>query len=101
MENLESGEIRSSGEAQKNIEEYAKRYLNLLKEMAGLNDDIKALKQEYKEEGVPVQIVSTVINRIKREKKKTQSEIFEEETIKDWLLGNTDIDNDIGELAAK
>lgn len=101
MENLESGEIRSSGEAQKNIEEYAKRYLNLLKEKDGLNDDIKALKQEYKEEGVPVQIVSSVINQIKREKKKTQSEIFEEETIKDWLLGNADIDNDIGELAAK
>jgi uncharacterized protein (UPF0335 family) len=66
-----------------------------------LDQDIKALKDEFKEEGVPVGIVTSVINKIKAQKKKSDSEIFEEDTIKEWLESNADIDNDIGALIAK
>ena len=94
-------EIRTTQEARANIESFAKRLLNLLKEKKSLDEDIKALKEEFKEEGVPVGIVTSVLNRIKAEKKKSDSEKFEEDTIKEWLESNTEIDNEIGILIAK
>lgn len=94
-------EIRTSEEARTNIENFTKRFLDLQKQKKALDEDIKALKEEFKEEGVPVSIVTAVINKIKRDKKKTDSERFEEDTIQEWLVSNSDIDNDIGELVAK
>lgn len=94
-------EVRTSQDARQNIEEFAKRFIELQKQKKALDDDIKALKEEFKEEGVPVVIVTKVINKIKANKKKTDSEIFEEETIQDWLETNADIDNEIGILIAK
>lgn len=94
-------EIRTTEEARANIEEFTKRFLNLQKQKKALDQDIKALKDEFKEEGVPVGIVASVINKIKAEKKKSDSEIFEEDTIKEWLQTNPEIDSEIGELIAK
>jgi uncharacterized protein (UPF0335 family) len=94
-------EIRTTEEARANIEEFTKRFLNLQMQKKALDQDIKALKEEFKEEGVPVGIVASVINKIKAQKKKSDSEIFEEDTIKEWLETNADIDNEIGALIAK
>ena len=94
-------EIRSTEEVRRNIEEIARRFLNLQKQKKQIDEDIKALKQEFKEEGVPVNIVVAVINKIKQRKKKSDLEILEEETIKEWLESNKDIDDEIGELIAK
>ncbi len=94
-------EIRTSEEARTNIEEFTKRFLNLQMQKKAIDQDIKALKEEFKEEGVPVGIVTSVINKIKAEKKKSDSEIFEEDTIKEWLQTNAEIDNEIGALIAK
>lgn len=94
-------EIRSTEEARTNIVNFTKRFLDLQKQKKALDEDIKALKEEFKEEGVPVSIVTSVINKIKRDKKKNDSERFEEDTIQEWLESNADIDNDIGELIAK
>lgn len=94
-------EIRSTEEARRNIEDFARRFLNLQKQKKQIDEDIKALKQEFKEEGVPVNIVVAVINKIKQRKKKSDLEILEEETIKEWLESNKDIDDEIGELIAK
>jgi uncharacterized protein (UPF0335 family) len=94
-------EIRTTEEARTNIEDFTKRYINLQMQKKALDADIKALKDEFKEEGVPVGIVTSVINKIKSEKKKSDSEIFEEETIKEWLQSNPEIDNEIGALIAK
>lgn len=94
-------EIRTTEEARANIEEFTKRFLNLQMQKKAIDQDIKALKEEFKEEGVPVGIVTSVINKIKAEKKKSDSEIFEEDTIKEWLQTNAEIDNEIGALIAK
>jgi uncharacterized protein (UPF0335 family) len=94
-------EIRSTEEARTNVETFAKRYIELLKQKKSLDKDIKALKEEFKEEGVPVGVVCKTLNLIKSLKKKSDSEIFEENAIKEWLEANADIDNDIGELLAK
>jgi len=94
-------EVRSSDEVKANIEAFAVRLLNLFQEKKEIDEQVKDLKQEFKEEGVPVGIVVSAINKIKAEKKKTDAEKFEEETIKEWLLGNHEIDNKIGTLIAQ
>lgn len=93
-------EIRTTEEAKANIENFTKRYANLLQQKKELDADIKALKNEFKEEGVPVAVVTKVFNRIKANKKKTESQLFEEETIQEWLEANTEIDDQIGQLNA-
>lgn len=94
-------EVRTSEEARQNVETFTKRYIELLKQKKALDQDIKALKDEFKEEGVPVGIVTSVFNKIKSNKKKTDSQRFEEDTIQDWLESNPEIDNEIGQLLAK
>ena len=93
-------EIRSTEEARKNIESFSERYLNLLEQKKVIDTDIKALKDEFKEEGVPVAVVAKAINRIKTEKKQKDSELFELEKIMDWLRANAGIDDTIGKLNA-
>lgn len=94
-------EIRTTEEARANIENFTKRLIELLKQKKAIDQDIKALKDEFKEEGVPVGIVSSVLNKIKSKKKKSDSERFEEETIQEWLEANPDIDSGIGDLIAR
>lgn len=94
-------EIRTMEEARANIENFTKRLIELMKQKKAIDQDIKALKDEFKEEGVPVGIVSSVLNKIKSKKKKSDSERFEEETIQEWLEANPEIDSGIGELIAK
>lgn len=94
-------EIRTSEEARKNIEAFTNRYTELLMQKKTIDHDIKALKDEFKEEGVPVGVVCKVVNTIKAEKKKTDSELFEEDKIKEWLVSNPDIADKIGQLVAK
>jgi uncharacterized protein (UPF0335 family) len=94
-------EVRSTAQARENVETFAERYIELLKQKKALDQDIKALKQEFKEEGVPVSMVTRALNTIKANKKKTSAEIFEAETIQDWLESHKDIDDGISELAAK
>lgn len=98
MENTESKPMKT--QTQKNIEDFAIRLLNLEKQKKTIQEDIKALKTEFKEEGVPVQIVSRVINQLKREKKKSEGELHEEIIIKEWLQQSTEVDDNIGDLVS-
>jgi len=93
--------MRGTEEAKRNVEEFTKRLIKLQQDKKNIDADIKALKDEYKEEGVPVGIVTKVINVIKANKKKTDAAKFEEEAIQEWLEANKEIDNQIGMLGAK
>lgn len=84
-----------------NIEAFAERFLNLEKQKKTINDDIKALKEEFNQEGVPTQVVVKCINAIKKLKKKTDSEIFEEETIQEWLQASQSISDSISDVISK
>jgi uncharacterized protein (UPF0335 family) len=94
-------EIRSEQEARENVENFTKEYLKLLLHKKTIDQEIKDIKDNYKEDGVPVSVVCKVINRIKASKKKTDSEIFEEDVICEWLEQNKDIDTSISTLMAK
>lgn len=91
-------QVRTSETARTNIENFAKRLLELQKQKKTIDIDIKALKEEFKEEGVPVGVVQKIINKIKAIKKKSDTEIFEEDTIQEWLESNPDIDDSIDRL---
>jgi len=91
-------EQRSSEEARTSVESYALEAIAILKKKKQLDDELKEIKQHYKEEGVPVQIVSKVISIVKSNKKKTASERFEVDTITEWLENNPNISNGIDEL---
>lgn len=94
-------EIRTSEESRQSIKEFSSRYLELLKRKREIDHDIKELKAEYKEDGVPVAIVTKAINIIKARKKKTDSQIFEEETIETWIEEDKDLSDKISELSEK
>ncbi len=94
-------EIRTEQEARENIENFTKEYLKLLLHKKTIDQDIKDIKDNYKEDGVPVSVVVKVINRIKAAKKKTDSEMHEEDIICDWLEQNKEVDESISALMAK
>ena len=94
-------EMRSTEEARANTEAFAKRLVSLLQDKKNIDEDIKSLKAEFKEEGVAVGIVTTAINQLKKDKKMTDSDRFEIDTIRGYLESNADIDNAIGELVAE
>lgn len=94
-------EIRSTDEAKQNVVDFTKRLIELLKQKKSIDEDIKELKAEYKEEGVPVGVVMSALNKLKALRKKTDAQIFEEDTIREWLHENTEIDDGIAELASK
>ena len=94
-------EIRTAEEARENIENFTKEYLKLLLHKKTIDEDIKDMKNNYKEDGVPVSVVCKVINKIKSAKKRTDSQQHEEDIICDWLEANKDIDESISTLMAK
>ncbi len=94
-------EIRTAEEAKQNIENFTKELLKLMIHKKQIDQEIKDIKDNYKEEGVPVSTVCKVINKIKTSKKKTDSERHEEDIIAEWLETNKDIDDSISTLLAK
>jgi uncharacterized protein (UPF0335 family) len=94
-------EIRTTDEARKNVDNFSIRLLNLQLDKKRIDVDIKALKDEFKEEGVPVGIVQAVLNLIKADKKRSEAERFEREKIYEWCEDNEEISNKVTELGAK
>lgn len=60
-----------------------------------IQEKIKELKADYKEEGIAVSIICRVFNRIKKKKKQTESEKFEEEAIQEILEESQRVDDAI------
>lgn len=82
------------------VNQFGVRYLNLISKKKVIDCDIKALKQDFDEQGIPTKLVIKAINNIKREKKASQSERFEIEKFEDWLRENQEIDTTLTELLA-
>lgn len=94
-------ELRTVEEARENVENFTREILKLMIQKKMIDEEIKDVKNNYKEDGVPTGTVMKVINRIKTHKKKSDSEKFEEDTIAEWLENNKDIDESICTLMAK
>lgn len=94
-------EIRSTEESKEIIQNFSKELLKLMAHKKSIDEEIKEMKANYKEDGVPVGLVSKVLNRIKTKKKKSPSEQTEENIIEDWLESSKEIDDMITSLIAK
>ena len=81
--------------------EFSNRYLNLLEQKRALDLDIKALKQEYDEQGLATKVVVKAINSLKKEKKETISQQDDLAMFKEWLSENKEVDDKICALATK
>ena len=91
-------EIRSSEEVLENIMSCANELLAIQLQKKGLDEDIKALKQTWKEEGVAVGKVTKVLSKLKARAKMTESDKLEEDIIEEKLAGNEDIQDSIAML---
>jgi len=91
-------QVRSTEEARSNLLECAIQLLGKMQEKKAIDADIKEIKEEWKSEGVPVGIVTSLISAIKASKKKTDAELFELDTIKEWMQADERVDDGIGQL---
>lgn len=80
---------------------FAERYLRLQLQKKAVGEDIKELKREFEEQGLPTRQVIKALDRIRKELKdgaEVEEEIL---TFKDMLFKQTNIQNQITELDAK
>lgn len=94
-------QIRTADEARENIENFSKEYLKLVMQKKSIDEEIKEMRNNYKEDGVPVGKVTKVLNKIKANKKKSDTEQTEENIIEEWLENNKEIDDMLTSLIAK
>ena len=90
--------IQSTDEVIKTAIEFGLKIMELQLQKKVIDDDIKELKEEYKEEGVAVGTVNKVIVSLKAKAKKTEGELLEEEILQEKLDANEEIQNKIQEL---
>jgi len=81
--------------------EYARRMIALEKEIKEIKDDMKAIKDEYKDEGVSVQKVNKAIKNIKMAAKLNDLDATEIEMIQTVLNADPDIHTEIAQLVSK
>lgn len=80
---------------------FAERYLRLQLQKKAVGEDIKELKREFEEQGLPTRQVIKALDRIRKELRdgaEVEEEIL---TFKDMLFKQTNIQNQITELDAK
>ena len=80
---------------------FAERYLRLQLQKKAVGGDIKELKREFEEQGLPTRQVIKALDRIRKELKdgaEVEEEIL---TFKDMLFKQTNIQNQITELDVK
>lgn len=93
-------EIRTQDEAVENIINFAKDLQRLQMQKKQIDDEIKDMKQTWKEEGVAVGKVAKVLNKLKAMAKQSEADRFEEEIIEEKLAANEAIQNNIAVLNA-
>lgn len=80
---------------------FAERYIRLQLQKKSLCEDVKELKKEFEEQGLPTKQVIKAIDRIRKELKEGSDSEVEINTFKDMLYDKTVIQNGLTELDAK
>jgi uncharacterized protein (UPF0335 family) len=93
-------EIRTTEEIKGKITDYAKALLDCQLRKKEIDQEIKDLKEEFKEEGIAVGKVTAVLNKIKAQMKKSETDRVEEDMIADILESNEDISNTMAMIIA-
>lgn len=80
---------------------FAERYIRLQLQKKSLCEDVKELKKEFEEQGLPTKQVIKAIDRIRKELKEGSDSEIEINTFKNMLYDKTVIQNGLTELDAK
>ena len=94
-------EIGLTSETLDKVPEFIVRYANLQIEKKNIDADIKELRKEFEEQGLPIAQIIKAFNAMKKELKDGQSIIEELETIKEILYKNSEVHEKITQLLAK
>ena len=91
-------EVRSEEDIVRLGTDYAFRILEIQKQIAEAQADIKVIKTDAKLDGVPVGLVNKALNRIKKELTQSEADKFEEEAWYEAMMENTDIADKLAEI---
>jgi uncharacterized protein (UPF0335 family) len=91
MEIYEEVEMIDKAEETKDVFDYAKAIIGCQIEMKAIQDDIKTIKADAKENGVLVKEIDSAIKSIKKELKTNPADLQLEEEIVEALKGNEEI----------
>jgi len=90
--------IRSTEETVEAAYEFSSKILGMQLEKKAIDERIKKLKDEYKEEGIAVSLVSRILGKLKAKQKLSEGEIMEEEILTEKLEANDEIQAKISDL---
>jgi len=93
--------IRGTEEVMEKVYEYAEKIIDLQLQKKELDKEIRSLKEEYKEEGIAVGLVSKILNKLKKKKKLTDGDILEEDILTEKIEANEKIQDMLTSLNAK
>lgn len=93
--------ISKKSKTEEDTVNYVKAMLALELQIKEIKDDMKAIKDEAKAEGVNCAQASKAINQLKKLLKSKPSDVFEEEKILEIIENNESIVNDVRTLIAK
>ena len=91
-------EIKSSEDVLEQIVGFANEVLVLQLQKKALDEEIKSMKQDWKEAGVAVGKVTKVLNRIKARAKMNEADLMEEDILEEKLETNDEIQDKIAQL---
>jgi len=63
-----------------------------------IDAEIKDLKDEYKEEGIAVSLVTKIVNKMKAQLKKTPGEVLEEDILTEKMEANEKLKDMVSSL---
>ena len=81
--------------------QFGTRYLNLMQERKRIGEDVKALKQEFAEQGISVNTSVKVLNLINSEQKRSAVELDEIKKLRELFKSEKNIMDQISDLSAK
>ncbi len=81
--------------------QFVQRYTRLQLQKKNIGKDVKALRQEFEEQGLPTSDVLKALNKMRSEKRAGDEKLEQIETFKQWLQENTETQDLVTELDAK
>lgn len=85
-------------ESKQYLQEFIVRYINLLRKQKDIKNDIKLIKKEYNELGLPTRLALKAYKRMSTEKKSDSYEEASVDMFKDVLLSSKDVQDAFTEL---
>jgi hypothetical protein len=90
--------IRTTEETMEKVFEFAEELINLQLQKKAIDGEIKTLKDDFKEEGIAVSLVSKIVSKMKAEMKKTSGELLEEEILAEKMNANEQLKDMVAAL---